>query len=55
MIRNQKVRRPLSIGLAIAGAVLLLLAPSNAWLGAILLAAGLALELIGVNLRHKDG
>ena len=54
MIRNVRVRHTLALCLAAAGGALLLLAPHNAWLGILLIVAGLALELIGVNLRHPD-
>lgn len=54
MIRNVRVRRTLAAGLAAAGGALLLLAPHNAWVGILLIVAGLALEVIGMNLRHRD-
>jgi hypothetical protein len=54
MIRNVRVRRSLAVVLATGGGALLLLAPHNAWLGILLIVAGLALELIGMNLRHRD-
>jgi drug/metabolite transporter (DMT)-like permease len=55
MIRNVRVRRSVATGLAAAGVALLLLAPQDAWLGIVLIALGLALEVIGINLRHRDG
>ncbi len=55
MLRNTRLRRSVATVLAVAGAVLLLLAPRNAWLGAVLLVAGVALEVVGLNLRHPDG
>jgi len=55
MIRNVRVRRIVATCIAAAGGALLLLAPQNAWLGIVLIALGLALEVIGMNLRHKDG
>jgi energy-converting hydrogenase Eha subunit E len=54
MIRNVRVRRLLAGSLAAVGVALLLLAPHDAWLGIVLIALGLALELIGMRLRHKD-
>jgi drug/metabolite transporter (DMT)-like permease len=55
MIRNVRVRRVVAACTAAGGVALLLLAPRNAtWLGILLIVAGLALELIGMNLRHRD-
>jgi len=54
MTKNPRMRRVLALGLAVVGLLLLLLAPGNAWLGVALIAAGLVLELIGINLRHRD-
>jgi drug/metabolite transporter (DMT)-like permease len=54
MIRNVRIRRSIALALAAAGAALLLLAPQNGWLAIFLIVAGLALEVIGMNLRHRD-
>lgn len=54
MVRNVRLRRIVATCLAAAGAAMLLLAPRNAWLGIVLIALGLALEVIGMNLRHRD-
>jgi drug/metabolite transporter (DMT)-like permease len=54
MIRNVRTRRLIASWLAVAGVALLLLAPQDIWLGIVVIALGLALELIGMNLRHKD-
>jgi hypothetical protein len=36
------------------GAILMFLAPEEAWQGALLLAAGIVLELFGIVLEHKS-
>jgi CHASE2 domain-containing sensor protein len=52
MIRNKLARRVVAIGLMGVGGVLILLAPA-VWVGAIPLALGLSLEVIGIMLEHK--
>lgn len=47
MIKNVRTRRALSLGLVVLGGVLLFLAPEDIWIGVLLVAVGLALEVIG--------
>jgi hypothetical protein len=53
MIRNKLARRVVALGLIGVGGVLILLAPP-VWVGAIPLALGLLLEVIGITLEHND-
>lgn len=53
MIRNPRTRRFLSLLLVILGLVLMLFAPENIWIGAILFALGLGMEAAGLVLRHR--
>ncbi len=53
MIRNPRTRRFLSILLVILGLVLMLFAPENIWIGAILFALGLGLEAAGFMLSRR--
>lgn len=52
LIKNARVRRPISLGLLGLGAVIFLLVPGNAATG--LTVAGLAvlIELLGITLKH---
>lgn len=52
MIRNPRIRRAGAIIMVVLGAALMLLAP-EVWQGALLLALGVALELVGISLEHK--
>lgn len=52
MIRNRRLRRSLALGLIVAGAVLLLLAPS-AHYGLIAFALGVVLELAGIAIERR--
>jgi hypothetical protein len=53
MIKDPRRRRPLAYALMTAGAVLLLLAPGNAWIGITAIAIGIVLEVIGVRIAHS--
>jgi CHASE2 domain-containing sensor protein len=53
MIKNKLARRVVALGLIVIGAVLILLAPP-VWVGAIPLALGLLLEVIGITLERND-
>lgn len=53
MIKNPRVRIFVSILLLIVGGGLIFLAPGNAWLGAVLLLAGLSLEVVSYLMRHS--
>jgi hypothetical protein len=52
MIKNPRVRRPSTVIMMVLGAILMFLAP-EVWQGALLLALGVILELIGIALEHK--
>jgi len=48
-------RRPLAIALVILGGILMFLAPDKYWLGGVLLALGVVVELVGITLERKGG
>jgi len=52
MIRNPSIRRTGAIVLVVLGAILMLLA-AEVWQGALLLALGVVVELVGITLEHK--
>lgn len=52
MIKNPHTRRAIAIIMAVLGAILMFSAP-EIWQGAVLLAAGVALELLGIALKHN--
>lgn len=52
MIRNPRMRRASAVVMVVLGAILMLLAP-EVWPGALLLALGVVLELVGIALEHK--
>ncbi len=52
MIRNPRMRRASAVVMVVLGAILMLLAP-KVWPGALLLALGVVLELVGIALEHK--
>lgn len=52
MIKNVRTRRSLSLALIVLGGVLLLLAPEDIWIGAVLVGLGIALEGVGIALGH---
>ncbi len=51
MLKNKSARRFLSVLLVLVGAALIFLA-TEAWTGAILVGLGIAIELIGITMRH---
>ncbi len=53
MIRNPRIRRAGAMIMVILGAILMLLAP-EVWQGALLLALGVVVELVGIALERKD-
>ncbi|WP_177186892.1 hypothetical protein [Nitrosospira briensis] len=53
MIRNPRTRRFLSVVLLILGGILMFFAPENIWIGAVLFALGLGLEIAGLVLGHR--
>ena len=52
MIKNPRIRRTSAVIMVVLGAILMFLAP-EAWPGALVLALGVALELVGIALEHK--
>ena len=59
MLRRTRLRRTIGVILVITGAVLMWLAPASTFgarsvAGAVLLGAGIVLELIGIALEHRD-
>jgi membrane-bound ClpP family serine protease len=52
MIINPRTRRAIAVIMMLLGAILMFLAP-EVWQGALLLAAGVALELFGIVMGHK--
>jgi len=52
MIMNTRTRRASAVTLVVLGAILMFLAP-EAWPGALVLALGIVLELVGIALEHK--
>jgi len=55
MIRNPKTRRTLSLALMVIGGVLIFLAPEGIWVGVLLLALGLAMEVAGTLMHRRAG
>ena len=52
MIRKPRIRRSAAVILVVLGAILMFLAP-EVWQGALLLALGILLELLGIALERK--
>lgn len=52
MIKNTRIRRTGAVILVVLGAVLMFLAP-EVWQGALLLALGVIIELVGITLERK--
>ena len=46
-------RRPLALVLVVLGGLLMFLAPEKYWLGGVLLALGVVVELVGITLEKK--
>jgi hypothetical protein len=46
-------RRVLSAGLAVLGAVVIFLAPDHIWIGGVMAAGGVAIELFAILIAHK--
>jgi drug/metabolite transporter (DMT)-like permease len=56
MTRHSQLRRIFSVVAMVAGAILIFLAPDNAWVGIAMVLLGVAIELLGIILRHRrDG
>lgn len=54
IIRNPRTRRTLSLSLLGLGGVLIFLAPEGMLFGWIPLLLGVAVEFIGIKLKHQD-
>ncbi len=54
MFKKPLARRIVAVILIALGAILMLLAP-NIWQGALVLALGIVLEIVGIALEHQDG
>jgi hypothetical protein len=52
MIKNTRIRRTGALVMVVLGAILMLLAP-EVWPGALLLALGVIIELVGITLEHN--
>lgn len=55
LIKNKRVRRGIGLALVLAGGLLMWLAPEEATMGVILLAAGVLLEIAGIALEQRKG
>lgn len=53
MLSKPNIRRPLAVLLVILGAALMFLAPET-WPGALLLALGVTIEMLGIAIKRKD-
>jgi hypothetical protein len=52
MIKNKRIRRTSALIMVALGAILMFLAP-EVWQGALLLALGIIIELVGITLEHN--
>lgn len=57
MAKHPHLRRALSAGLVVLGGLLIFLVPDDVWIGAVLAAAGIVIELIAFRLADsaEDG
>jgi hypothetical protein len=53
MIKSPRTKRILSVSLLSLGGILMFLAPADIWIGAILFALGLGVEIAGLVLGHR--
>ena len=53
MIKNPRTKRAISLSLLILGGVLIFLAPEDIWIGVVLFALGLGIEIAGLVLGHR--
>ena len=54
MITNPRTKRILSISLLVLGGILMFFAPENIWIGAMLFALGVGIEIAGLVLGHRN-
>lgn len=54
MIENPRTRRLASVLLIVLGAVLIFLAPDDAWIGIVLAVLGFAIEAAAVAIGHRN-
>ena len=54
MLKNPRTKRILSVSLLILGGLLIFLAPEDIWIGAVLFALGVGVELAGLVLGHRN-
>jgi hypothetical protein len=54
MMRSPRNRRALSLTLMVLGGLLIFLAPVNVWVGVIFVAIGIAVEVAGLILGHRN-
>ncbi len=54
MVRNPRIKRILSISLLVLGGILMFFAPENIWIGALLFALGVGVEIAGLVLAHRN-
>ena len=54
LIKNKRMRRSIGLVLVIAGGLLMWLAPEEAGVGVVLLAAGVLLEIVGITLERRN-
>ena len=52
LIKNARVRRPVSLGLLALGAVIFMMAPGNAATGFAVAGLAVLIELLGITLKH---
>ena len=53
MLKKQSFRRPLTVSLVVLGGAMLFLATA-AWAGLLLLTLGIAIEIVGIKLKHRN-
>lgn len=53
MLKNTRIRRPFAALLVVLGATIMLLAPET-WAGALLLALGVSVEVIGIAIKRRE-
>lgn len=53
MFKNPRTKRVISVSLLILGGVLIFLAPEDIWIGVVLFALGIGIEIAGLVLGHR--